>query len=140
MAIAELALRRKRAERMKNYKTRIEYYKTHPLEYFHERLGIRKETIDWSLIPEYENFDWDGTENPLMAILNALVNNKWVGVESATACSKTFIAACIAFWFLECFENSIVITTAPKQDQLEKICGKKFQDCFLNLGKVIWTA
>ncbi|MAT59849.1 MAG: hypothetical protein CMF23_17885 [Ignavibacteriae bacterium] len=122
-------------ERLKDNSTLQLYYRTHPLDYFHERLGINKETIDWSLIPEYEFHDWDGTPNPLMAILNALVENKWVGVESATGCSKTFIAACITFWFLECFENSIVITTAPKQDQLEKNMWKEISRLFPKFGK-----
>ncbi len=122
-------------ERLKDYSTLQKYYQTKPLDYMVERLGITRETIDWSIIPEYENFEWDGTENPLMKILDSLVSSNWVGVESATACSKTFIAACITFWFLECFENSIVITTAPKQDQLEKNMWKEISRLFPKFNK-----
>ena len=41
-----------------------------------------------------------------------------IGVESATATGKTKLGAGIVLWFLECFENSMVVTTAPKKDQL----------------------
>ncbi len=118
MAIAELELRKRREERRVEEQKRIEVYRRDPLAYFEERLGIRKETIDWSLIPEYKDHKWDGTENPFKAIADALVNHQWVGVESATGTGKTHFGALIVFWFLECFENSIVVTTAPKQDQL----------------------
>lgn len=111
--------RRRHREYLKDSKSRTEFYQTHPVEWMRDRLGVRPETIDWELLPEYENHVWDGTRNPLKQILDALVNWEWVGVESATACSKTFLAAAIALWFLECFENSIVVTTAPKQHQLE---------------------
>lgn len=111
--------RRRYKKQMETYKTRNEYYQTHPLEWMRDRLGIKPETIDWMLLPEYENHKWDGSPNPLKQILDALVNWEWVGVESATSCSKTFLAAAISLWFLDVFENSLVITTAPKKDQLE---------------------
>lgn len=117
-AQAELELRKRRAERLKNYQNQIDYYSTHPLDYIVERLGVHRETIDWLSIPNYKEHRWDGTENPFIKILNSLVDRKWVGVESATATGKTFLGACIVLWFLECFENSLVVTTAPKKDQL----------------------
>lgn len=93
-------------------------WKVNPLLYFQERLGIRPETIDWSLLPAYKDHKWDGTPNPLKQIIDGLAANQWVGVESATGVGKTFLGACIVLWFLESFPNSIVVTTAPKQDQL----------------------
>lgn len=110
--------RRRKAERMDNYESQRSYYQTNPLEYFKDRLAINPEMIDWSRISAYENHRWDGTENPLMKILDALVAGKWCGVESATSTGKTFLGALIVFWFLENFENSLVVTSAPKQDQL----------------------
>jgi hypothetical protein len=95
-----------------------EYYKSHPLDYFEKRLGINPATIDWSLLKEFKKHKWDGSINPLMKVLNALVNNNWVGVESATGTGKTFLGALIVFWFLECFDNALVVVTAPKQEQL----------------------
>ena len=97
----------------------ISRWRKNPLDYFTERLGIRRETIDWMLIPEYGNHEWDGTPNPLMSICQSLVDNKWTAVESATSVGKTFLGACIVLWFLECFENALVVTTAPKEKQLQ---------------------
>jgi len=93
-------------------------WKENPLLYFQERLKVSPSTIDWTLNEGYENHIWDGTANPMMEILNALVQSKWVGVESATGTGKTFLAACILLWFLESFENSLVVTVAPKGEQL----------------------
>mgnify|MGYP006908232884 CR=1 FL=1 len=101
------------------YSTRRAYYQSHPLEYFRDRLGIKPETIDWMLHEEYKNYRWDGTKNPLKAVLDGLVGWHWVGVESATTVGKTFLGGCIALWFLDNFENSMVVTTAPKEKQLE---------------------
>lgn len=117
-AAAELELRKRRYDRLKNYESQRAFYQVNPLQYFVDRLGIKPESINWMLIPEYQNHKWDGTENPFMVILDALVNSKWCGVESATGTGKTYIAAAIVLWFLENFENSRVITTAPKADQL----------------------
>jgi len=79
---------------------------------------MRRETLDWDLIPAYANHAWDGTRNPIKRICQDLAEWKWVGVESCTASGKTYLAAGLMFWFLECYENSLVITTAPKESQL----------------------
>ncbi|HZW38546.1 MAG TPA: hypothetical protein VFF33_04525 [Ignavibacteriaceae bacterium] len=34
---------------------KINHYREHPLDYFEERLSIKKETINWSLHPEYKS-------------------------------------------------------------------------------------
>ncbi len=130
-AKAELELRRRKRERERAEAKKREHYAKHPLDYFHDRLKIPKEKIDWSLIPEYKAHTWDGTPNPFVRILDALVNWRWVGVESATGVGKTFIGAAIVLWFLDTFENSLVVTTAPKQDQLSlhiwKEIGKRYE-------------
>jgi phage terminase large subunit len=118
-ARAELALRQRRAITGANRDQKIREWQVDPLKYFYERLGVKPSTINWAVHPEYANHVWDGTPNPLVAILDALVQHKYCGVESATGTGKTFLGALIVFWFLECWENSLVITTAPKQDQLE---------------------
>lgn len=117
-AAAESELRRRRFERLKNFEMQRAFYQNNPFQYFVDRLGVKPESIDWMLIPEYQNHKWDGTANPFMVILDALVNEKWCGVESATGPGKTFFGACVVLWFLDNFENSRVITTAPKADQL----------------------
>jgi len=118
-ALAELELRQRKKARLKKEEERRKFYSEHPLIYFRDRLGIKPETINWALLPEYKDHKWDGTPNPLMKILDALVNWNWAGVESATGTGKTFIGALIVMWFLESFENALVVTTAPKEPQLK---------------------
>lgn len=137
---AELELRKRKEARKQLDNERREIYQRDPLAYFEERLGIRRETIDWSLIPEYKDHKWDGTENPFKAVADALVNNRWVGVESATGTGKTHFGALIVFWFLECFENSIVVTTAPKQDQLMLHIWKEISKLYPKFGKGEYTS
>jgi len=130
--------RKRKSEELKSYASMREFYANNPIEYVVNELGVKRETIDWTLLPEYKNHQWDGTVNPLVQIFEALVNNEWVGVESATGCSKTFIAACIALWFLNCFENSLVLTTAPKERQLETQIWKEIRYLYprFNKGKL----
>lgn len=116
-ARAELA-RLKELERLQAEEKKLDEYRRDPLLYFEERLGIRRETIDWEMNEEYRGHEWDGTRNPFVRVLEAIGENRWVGVESATGTGKTHFGALLVLWFLECFENSIVVTTAPKQDQL----------------------
>ena len=93
-------------------------YQTDPLGWIETVLGVPRATIDWALNDGYTTHTWDGTPNPLKAILDALANGESVGVESATTTGKTFLAACIVLWFVACFKNAIVPTVAPKEDQL----------------------
>lgn len=95
-----------------------EYYQKNPAAYLIERLGVEPAHIDWELIPEYKNHKYHGTPNPLKKIIDSIGTGNWVGVESAKGVSKTWLGARLVLWFLDCFENSIVITAAPKQDQL----------------------
>ncbi len=44
-------------------------------------------------------------------------------------------AACIVLWFLDCFENSLVVTTAPKQDQLTLHIWKEIGKLHPRFGK-----
>lgn len=92
--------------------------------YLVERLGIPPEFLKWSIHPAYKKHAWDGTPDPLVAINDTLSGLRpdgirWAAVEGATGTSKTFNAACLTLWFLECFDDSLVVTTAPKERQLE---------------------
>ncbi len=127
--------RRRELENRRNYLAEIENYKKNPLDYFSDKLGIKPETIDWNLIKGYENHKWDGSVNPFMEIINSLVKNNWVGVESATGTGKTFLGALLVFWFLECFEHSLVVTTAPKQEQLSLHIWKEICRLHPSFGK-----
>lgn len=112
-----------------------------PLAYFEERLGLKREFVQWSLLKEYGDchckrcggdahtgpHQWDGTPDPLYRAVMAIKENRWPAIEGGTGTSKTFTAAAIALWFLECFEDSMVITTAPKERQLELNIWKEIQ-------------
>lgn len=134
-AAAELELRKREEEKLKNYSSRLLSYQADPFSYLVERLDIKPETIDWELLPEYKGHNWDGTPNPFMQILNHLVNRNWVGVESAKGVGKTFFGAGLVYWFLECFENSLVITTAPKKEQLSLHIWKEIQRLHSKFGR-----
>lgn len=118
-ASAELELRRRRSDRLMNYESQKSFYRENPLDYIHDRLEIPKETIQWSLHPAYKNHKWDGDEDPLLKMMDSIAKGKRrIGVEAATGTQKTHTAACIALWFFDNFDDALIVTTAPKQDQL----------------------
>lgn len=94
-------------------------YQQDPLGWIETVLGVPRETLDWASNAGYASHQWDGTPNPIKAVLSALARGESVGVESATTTGKTFCAACAVLWFLACFKNAIVPTVAPKEAQLE---------------------
>ncbi len=96
----------------------VERYRTDPVAWCVDQMGIPENRIRWSLNEGYENRRWDGTPDPLVAILEALARWEDVAAESATGTGKTFLGALIVLWFLDCFEGSTVVTGAPKEPQL----------------------
>lgn len=96
-----------------------EHYQTDPVAWIVDHLGVKENTLRWSLNPGYDGHKWDGTEEPMLAIIQGLVDWKNVAVEAATSTQKTFLAACLLLWFLHCWEFAIVVTLAPKADQLK---------------------
>lgn len=97
---------------------KLAVWRTDALGYITGRLGVSPQTIDWEMNPGYRNHKWDGTPNPFKHVLRALEQGRDAAIESAVGTGKTFFAACVALWFLECFPNSLVITTAPGEKQL----------------------
>lgn len=107
-----------------------ERYKTDPLFWLEDRFGESRESFAWSEIEGYEKHEWDGDKDPLAQAWQVLGDGykkvrdggiadfRYVAIESATGCSKTYWLARLAFWFLDSFENSLVVTSAPKRDQL----------------------
>lgn len=110
-------------------------YRKDPKLYFFERFGIPLEHIKWSLLPEYANHKWDGTKDPLERICKNVANSKWTGVESGSGVGKTFLGALLIFYFLENFENSLVVTTAPKAEQLRLHIWKEISMLYPQFGK-----
>jgi phage terminase large subunit len=100
-------------------KKRYEAYRRDPLLWVEEVLGEKPESFKWSLHGgEYATHVWDGDKDPLSTAWQCLANQQWVGVSAATGTAKTFTAARIMLWFLDCFEDALVVTSAPKESQL----------------------
>lgn len=110
-------------------------YQKKPLAWIVEKLGVPEHRIRWSANPGYETHEWDGTRDPVVVILNAISEGHDCGVESGTGVGKTYIAACVILWYLACFENSLVITSAPKEGQLLGQVWKELGSLFLEFKK-----
>ena len=93
-------------------------YQDDPIGWVVDMLGVPEETLRWSLNDGYDTHRWDGTKDPLSTVLESLAAWDDVGVESGTGTGKTFLGACVVLWFLACWEDSIVVTLAPKLTQL----------------------
>lgn len=98
----------------------VEYQKK-PVEWIVEKLGVPEHTIRWSLSdPElYAKHVWDGDKDPLVLALEAVSRGESVAISSGTNTGKTYaIGACLVLWFLAVFPRSIVLSIAPREDQL----------------------
>lgn len=109
-----------------------EAYRKDPLFWLEHRLGEKRTSFEWSKLGEqYEGHTWDGDMDPLAEAWRALAQSyidisegrepsyRNVGIEAGTGTSKTYMLARIVVWFMDVFENSLVVTSAPKQDQLK---------------------
>lgn len=116
VAAAELELRARQRARLRPHTE----YQNDPLGWMVDKLGIPRNTIEWSLNEGYEKHAWDGTPDPLVVVLEAIARWENAAAESGTGTGKTYcLGAAITLWFLASFENGIVITTAPKDDNLK---------------------
>ena len=93
-------------------------YQQNPIGWIIDVLGVEGRTLRWFLNPGYEHHKWDGTVEPLVQMAGALARGSDVGVESATGAGKSFMLACLTFWFVACWPNARVFSYAPKEDQL----------------------
>ena len=84
------------------YRTLADEYKDYPVFFVEHALGHKT----WSKQRE---------------ILESIRNHKKTAVRACHGSSKTFTAAEITTWFLNCFENSKVVTTAPTNSQVENL-------------------
>lgn len=92
------------------------------------------ETLKWSSLPEYGQHKWDGDKDPLLEVLRCIARWQWVAVESGIGTGKTHLGAGIALYFLEVWENSLVVTTAPKRDQLGLHIWREIQTLYEKFG------
>lgn len=125
LALQELARRKK-----------IASYQHTPDKWLAERLGEDDKLLYWNKYPEYETHRWDATPNPFAETFAALANKEWCGLESATSTGKTYLLPRVIFWFLDTFPNSLVVTTAPKKDQLRRILWTEVANAFAKFKKI----
>lgn len=83
---------------------------------------------------------WSGQER----IMNSVRDHFETCARSCHGIGKTFIGSRTALWFLNAFENSIVITTAPTFRQVEKMMWKEMRDAMNKsnvklVGKILKT-
>jgi hypothetical protein len=110
-------------------------YQRDPVGWARDVLGIPEHVIRWSLNPGYQHHAWDGTPDPLSTVAEAIARGQDVGVESGTGTGKTWLGGWIAPWFLVCFQDAIVVTIAPKAEQLELHLWKELNANFARLRK-----
>jgi len=98
----------------------MEQYQTDPIGFVVNELGIRRETIVWSELPEYEGHVWDGTPDPIATWFRGLAAWKDVGIESATGTGKSFGLALTKLWFNASWQGARCFDYATTKEQLEE--------------------
>lgn len=98
----------------------MEHYQADPIGFVVQELGIKRETIVWSELPEYDGHEWDGTPDPIATWFRALANNQDVGVESGTGTGKSFGLALTRLWFLASWQGARAFDYATTKEQLEE--------------------
>ena len=95
-------------------------WRQNPLLWLEQRFGENPKTIAWDKWgKDYEGHIWDGDYNPLLQMWNALASGNWSAITSGTGTGKTYLGARVVFWFLDVYPDSLVVTIAPKQEQLK---------------------
>lgn len=107
-----------RQERLR--RLRYEIYRKNPFEWLKDHFGEDEISYRWSLHPEYEGHKWDGDADPLYQAWMEVAKGNWVAIQAATGTGKTYQLARMVLWFLDVFNNSLVVTTATTGAQLEK--------------------
>jgi phage terminase large subunit len=111
-------------------------YQTDPERWLIERFGESPNSLRWSNYAGYEDHEWDGTPNPFLVMFECLAQKRWLGIESATSTGKTYMLPRAIYWFLDCFPNSLVVTTAPKQQQLKAVLWSEIAKGFHRFKKI----
>lgn len=100
---------------------KYELYRKDPMLWLEEVFGEKRESFQWSLNnPElYDKHEWDGDVDPIANAWIALAEGKLVGIKAATATGKTYALSRMVAWFADCYEDSLIVTTAPSATQLK---------------------
>jgi len=92
-----------------------------------------KKILEWRRYPERffkEVLGVDTLEPYQINLLNAVANNNKVSVRACHSVGKTWSMARVALWFYCCFQNSIIITTAPTYKQVETLLWGELRDAY----------
>ncbi len=109
---------------IKNAKIRelkYEIYRKDPLLWLEEVFGESRISFQWSLADsgKYANHSWDGDKDALANAWIGLANGEVTGLKASTGVGKTYFLSRLVCWFLDCYEDSLVVTTAPSETQLK---------------------
>lgn len=101
-----------------------------PFRWARERLKIPLYRWFYYAQNHYRQHKWDGTPEPLWTAGRHIADGFSAAILSATGTGKTFFAAVLTLWWLDCWENSRVVTMAPKEDQLSLHIWKEIAKLF----------
>lgn len=135
------------AEIQQEYLNRVRWKKD-PLSWAVEHDIVRRESIQWSLLPEYKNHKWHSTirlpgetverpcVDPIKTILDALGRGvRRIGIFAARGVGKTYIGGhIVAPWFSSVYPaKSRVFTFASRGDQLKTGLWKEIESVWPKL-------
>lgn len=122
-------------------KINLTRWRSNPDLWLLERFNEDPRNIIWSdwerLHPAtYANHNWDGTADPFYEAWISICDNRHTAIQSATGTGKTWWLARVVFWWLDCWENSKVYTSAPKEQQLELQLWAEMSQVFHKFKKI----
>lgn len=95
------------------------FYAQNPLLWLKEKFQEDSLSFEWSKFIQYKNHQWDGDIDPIANAWKSLAKGRWAAISAATGTSKTYFLSRLVYWFLDCFDDSLVVTSAPKEAQLK---------------------
>jgi hypothetical protein len=119
--MVRLLLRQAKIAKIKRLEEELQMlkYQRHPDLWLKERFREDPRSIKWSdFSKKYEEHIWDGSKDPLFSAWSNVAGRKWTALESATGTGKTYWLARVMLWFLDVYDNPLIVTSAPKKDQL----------------------
>ena len=111
-------------------------YRKDPMAWLEERFGEDRKSFQWSLHDAYDGHTWDGDKDPIYNAWMSLADGNWSSLKAATGTSKTYALSRIAIWFLDCFEDSLIVTSAPKEAQLKLNLWKEIGKVYKKFQKI----
>ena len=104
----------KRPLKLKDKKTTLKIWQENPDIYFEECLGVKT-------LQDYQR----------QVVLEICKFDK-VTIAACHSIGKTWMLARTSLWFLTCFKNSIIITTAPTYNQVENLLWGEIREAYKN--------